>query len=105
MYAIVKTGGKQYKAIPGEILKVEKIEGDIGSDIVFDNVLMVVDSDKNNVSIGRPLLSDAKVSGEIIKQTKGDKIIVFKSKRRKGYHKKAGHRQLLTEVKIKEIQV
>ena len=104
MYAIVKTGGKQYKAVPGETLKGEKIEGEIGSDIIFDHVLMVVDSNKNKVSIGRPLLSDAKVSAEIIKQTKGDKIIVFKSKRRKGYRKKTGHRQLLTEVIIKEIQ-
>ena len=101
MYAIVKTGGKQYKVSPGDIVKVEKIEGEVGNGLIFEEILMVVDD--NRIEVGRPVLADAKVSGEITKQTKGEKIIVFKSKKRKGYRKKAGHRQLLTEVKIKEI--
>jgi large subunit ribosomal protein L21 len=102
MYAIVKTGGKQYKVSPGDTLKVEKIEGEPGQEIIFDNVLMVVDDD-NNTEIGNPLITDVKVSGLITKQTKGEKIIVFKFKRRKGYRNKNGHRQKLTEITIKDI--
>ncbi len=103
MYAIVKSGGKQYRVSPGDKIKVEKIDGDAGADIVFEHVLMVVDNDRKSISVGRPCLEGAKVSARILSQTKGDKIIVFKSKRRKGYHKKAGHRQLLTEVMINDI--
>jgi large subunit ribosomal protein L21 len=104
MYAIVKAGGKQYKVSPGDIVKVDKIEGEAGKNLVFEDILMVVD-DNDRIEIGRPILTDVKVSGEITKQTKGEKIIVFKSKKRKGYRKKTGHRQLLTEVKIKEIHL
>jgi len=104
MYAIMKTGGKQYKVNPGDLIKIEKIEGEVGIDFIFENILMVVD-DSNNVQVGKPFLEGAKVAGVITKQTKGQKIIVFKSKRRKGYKKKTGHRQLLTEIKIKEITV
>ncbi len=104
MYAIMKTGGKQYKVNPGDLIKIEKIEGEVGNDFIFENILMVVD-DSKNVQVGKPFLEGAKVSGVITRQTKGDKIIIFKSKRRKGYKKKTGHRQLLTEVKIKEITV
>jgi len=103
MYAIVKTGGKQYKVSPGDTLKVEKIEGKIGDTLVFEEVLMLINGEKREV--GRPLLSHVKVTGEITKQTKGRKIIVFKSKRRKGYRKKRGHRQLLTELKIHDITI
>ena len=102
MYAIVKAGGKQYKVSNGDIITVDKIDGDFGKDVLFEDVLMVVE-DNSKIEVGRPILTDAKVSGEITKQTKGNKIIVFKFKRRKGYRKKTGHRQLLTEVKIKEI--
>ena len=102
MYAIVKTGGKQYKVSPGDTLKVEKIEGEPGQAITLDNVLMVVD-DENNTEIGNPAIPSAKVSALIKKQTKGDKLIIFKSKRRKGYRKKTGHRQKLTEITIEEI--
>jgi large subunit ribosomal protein L21 len=104
MYAIVKAGGKQYKVSPGDIVKVDKIEGEAGKNLVFEDILMVVD-DNDRIEVGRPILTDVKVSGEITKQTKGEKIIVFKSKKRKGYRKKTGHRQLLTEVKIKEIHL
>jgi len=104
MYAIVKTGGKQYKVSPGDIIKIEKLEGNAGSDVVFTDVLMISD-ENNKLEIGKPILTNAKVSGEITKQTKGKKVIIFKSKRRKGYRKKTGHRQNLTEVKINEIIV
>lgn len=102
MYAIVKTGGKQYKVSPGDILKIEKLEGISGADVVFTDVLMIVD-ESSKLEIGKPFLSNAKVSAEITKQTKDKKVIIFKSKRRKGYRKKTGHRQNITEVKIKEI--
>ena len=102
MYAIVKTGGKQYKCIPGEKMAIDKIEGEAGSEIQLNDVLMTVD-DNNKVEIGRPVIENASVSAVITKQTKGKKIVVFKSKRRKGYRKKTGHRQLLTEITIKEI--
>ncbi len=103
MYAILKTGGKQHKVCTGDVIKIEKIEGTVGNDITFDEVLMVVDDD-NKIDVGRPVLADAKVTAEIVKQSKDDKIIVFKMKRRKGYRTKNGHRQLITEVKIKDIQ-
>lgn len=103
MYAIVNTGGKQYKVNPGEIVSVEKLEGEPGAAVTFDKILMVVDDQSNTRSVGRPYLEGATVSGEIVKQKKGNKIIVFKSKRRKGYRCKQGHRQLLTDVKIKDI--
>ncbi|TFG92695.1 MAG: 50S ribosomal protein L21 [Syntrophobacterales bacterium] len=103
MYAVIKTGGKQYKVSEGEVLSFEKIDGDKGDTISFDEVLLV--SGDNDVRVGTPLVEGAKVVGEIISQTKGSKIIVFKMKRRKGYSKKTGHRQNLTSLKIKEIVV
>lgn len=101
-YAIVKTGGKQYKVSAGDILTVEKIEGKIGDTVFLENVLMISDGDKNE--IGTPKLANAKVAAEIISQTKNKKVIVYKSKRRKGYQKKTGHRQPVTRLKIKEVQ-
>jgi len=82
MYAIVKTGGKQYKCIPGEKMAIDKIEGEAGSDILLKDVLMTVD-DSEKVEIGRPVIENASVSAVITKQTKGKKIVVFRSKRRK----------------------
>ncbi len=104
MYAIVKTGGKQYKISTGDIILVEKIDGDVGNSFSFKEVMMVVD-DNDQIEIGRPVLANAQVTAEIVKQTKGDKIIVFKFKKRKGYRNKTGHRQSLTELKITEIAV
>ena len=104
MYAIVKTGGKQYKCIPGETMAIDKIEGEVGNDILLKDVLMTVD-DNDKVEIGRPVIENTNVSAEITKQTKGKKIIVFRSKKRKGYRRKTGHRQLLTEIRIKEINL
>ena len=103
MYAVVKTGGKQHKVTEGELLNVEKIAGNKGDVVVFNEVLMV--AGEGNVHVGTPLVEGAQVIGEIVAQTKGPKINVFKMKRRKGYHKKTGHRQQLTSMKIKQISI
>jgi len=103
MYAVIKTGGKQYKVSAGDVLSFEKLDGDKGDTVSFDEVLLV--SGDNDVRVGTPFVEGAKVVGEIISQTRGPKIIVFKMKRRKGYSKKTGHRQDLTSLKIKEIVV
>ncbi len=102
MYAVVESGGKQYKVQEGEILKVEKISGKVGAPVTFDKVLMF--SDGENVSIGNPVLESAAVSGHIVEQGKAKKIIVFKYKRRKRYRRKQGHRQQYTAVKIDSIK-
>lgn len=102
MYAVVTSGGKQYKVQEGEILKVEKIPGNVGSSVIFDKVLMVADGDK--VNIGQPVLNDALVEGHIVEQGKAKKIIVFKYKRRKRYRRKQGHRQQFTAIKIDSIK-
>ena len=98
MYAIIKTGGKQYRVAQGETLRVEKlnIEGD-NNTIKFDQVLLVGGEE---VKIGTPMVEGASVDAEIVRQGRAKKIIVFKKKRRKGYHKKQGHRQAFTEVRI-----
>jgi large subunit ribosomal protein L21 len=101
MYAVIKTGGKQYKVAPGEKLKVETLKGDVGSKISFDQVLMIADGDKQKV--GAPLVSGGKVNAEILSHGRGDKIRIIKHRRRKNYHKEQGHRQNYTEVKITEI--
>jgi large subunit ribosomal protein L21 len=101
MYAVIKTGGKQHKVSQGDVISIEKIDGSKGATVVFDEVLMV--SSGEDVKVGTPFLKGARVEGEIIDQTKADKINVFKMKRRKGFKKKTGHRQKLTRMKIKEI--
>jgi large subunit ribosomal protein L21 len=101
MYAVIKTGGKQYKVSAGDILKVEKLEGAVGDTIELDEVLMVGGEE---VKIGTPLLPDAKVKAKIVEQGKDKKILVFKSKRRKNFRKKFGHRQPLTRLKIMDIE-
>jgi len=103
MYAVIKTGGKQYKVSEGETLKVEKISGASGDVIAFDDVLMI--SKDGDTRVGTPVVEGAKVTGEIMAAIKGPKITVFKKKRRKGYRKKTGHRQQLTVLKIKEISI
>jgi len=102
MYAVVNSGGKQYRVQKGEILRVEKIPGEIGSSVTFDRVLMY--SDGENVSIGQPVLDSVAVKGTIVEQGKSKKIIVFKYKRRKRYRRKQGHRQLFTAVQIDSIE-
>lgn len=103
MYAVIKTGGKQHKVSEGDVLAIEKITGNAGDTVVFDNVLMI--SKDSDIRIGTPVVPGAKVIGEIIAQTKAPKIMVFKMKRRKGFHKKTGHRQPLTQMKVKEITI
>jgi len=101
MYAVIRTGGKQHRVIEGEKLRIEKILGDVGSAVTFDEVLML-GGDKTVV--GKPLVSGAKVVAQIVAQDRAKKIIVFKMRRRKNYRKKRGHRQPYTEVKITAIQ-
>jgi large subunit ribosomal protein L21 len=103
MYAVIKTGGKQHKVSEGDVIAIEKINGGKGDAIVFDQVLMV--EKDGDIRVGRPVVEGAKVTGEILAQTKGDKLIVFKMKKRKGFHKKNGHRQQLTSMRIKEISI
>ena len=98
MYAIFITGGKQYRAAEGETIFVEKLEGEAGQEVVFDQVLLVGDK------VGTPLVEGAKVTGTIEKQGKGKKIIVFKMKDKKNYRKKQGHRQAYTKVVINKIE-
>lgn len=102
MYAIVHTGGKQYKVRQGEILRLEKLSGKIGDGVQFEQVLMYSDGD--NTMIGQPYLDGIKVQGLITEQHKSKKIIVFKYKRRKRYRRKQGHRQAYTAVKIDNIE-
>ena len=102
MLAVIKTGGKQYIVKPGDIIDIEKITGEAGSEVQFSDVLMVSDG-KGDVKVGTPVVGKAKVKGTILGETKGDKITVFKFKRRKGYRKKTGHRQKYTSVKIDSI--
>jgi large subunit ribosomal protein L21 len=102
MYAIVETGGKQYKVNVGQTLNVERLPGEVGGQVVLERVLMVSDGDE--VKIGRPVVEGAQVIGQIAAQGKGRKIVVFKHKRRKGYRRTKGHRQLLTTLKITDIK-
>jgi len=102
MYAVIKTGGKQYSAAPGEQVKIEKITGEVGDAITFDKVLLTSDGEK--VDIGRPYLENVKVVGRITRHDKNRKIVVFKYKKRKGYRRKKGHRQAFTLVRIEDIE-
>jgi len=102
MYAVVQTGGKQYKVKTGDILRVEKISGEIGNPITFDKVLLL--SDEDNTVIGKPTIENAIVKGHIVEQDRSKKILVFKYKRRKRFRRKQGHRQSYTAVKIDQIE-
>jgi large subunit ribosomal protein L21 len=101
MYAIVRTGGKQYQVACGDQVRVEKLEGKVGDSVSLSDVLLVADGE--NVQIGRPVLENATVTARIAEQGRGKKVIVFKKKRRKGYRLKQGHRQSYTALKIEEI--
>ncbi len=103
MYAIIRSGGKQFKIEPGDTIRVEKIDGKAGETIEMKDVLFF--SEGENVLAGTPLLSNVKVTGEILAQHRAKKVIIFKKKRRKGYDKKTGHRQSFTSLKIKEISI
>ena len=101
MFAVLNTGGKQYKVSQGDLIEVEKLNTKAGDTVILDQVLMVGEGE--NVEVGSPYVSGYKVTGEVIEQGKGAKIIVFKKKRRKNYRRKNGHRQLFTQLKITEI--
>ena len=101
MFAVLNTGGKQYKVSQGDLIKVEKLESDVGDKVTLSLVLMVGQGE--DVEVGSPYVSNCEVTGEVVEQGKGAKIIVFKKKRRKGYRRKNGHRQRFTQLKITEI--
>jgi large subunit ribosomal protein L21 len=103
VYAIIRTGGKQFKISPGDTIKIEKIPGQKGDPVEMKDVLFYAEGE--NVLTGRPMLSNVKVLGEILGQHRAKKVIIFKKKRRKGYDKKTGHRQSFTSLKIKEINL
>ncbi len=101
MYAVIKTGGKQYKVAAGEKLKIEKLAGDVGSKLVIDKVLMI--NDGANTTIGAPLIAGATVNATVLSHGRADKVMIFKFRRRKHYRKTQGHRQSFTEIQIGEI--
>ena len=103
MYAVIKTGGKQYKVSEGETLKIEKLEVEPGKKVTFNEVLMIADGE--NVQVGSPHVEKAVVEAKVISQGKGKKVNILKFKRRKQYMKQQGHRQLFTEIKIGKIKV
>ena len=100
MYAIIATGGKQYKVSEGDKVRVEKLGAEVGEKVVFDQVLLVGGSD---VKVGAPTVNGASVEAEVVANAKAKKVIVYKYKRKTGYHNKNGHRQQYTEVEIKKI--
>ncbi len=101
MYAVIKTGGKQYRVVAGEKIKVEQIPADVGAEIILDQVLMVGEGE--SVNIGTPLLAGAKVTAKVVAHGRGPKIKIFKMRRRKHYQKHQGHRQNYTEIEISGI--
>jgi large subunit ribosomal protein L21 len=103
LFAIVQTGGKQYRVSPGDVLRVEHLPGERGDEVLLEQVLLVADGDA--IQVGQPLVAGARVVSEILRQGKAKKIIVFKKKRRKKYRRKQGHRQLYTALEIKDIVV
>jgi large subunit ribosomal protein L21 len=102
MYAVIETGGKQYRVNKGDVIKVEKLTVDVGQKVDFDRVLLV--GEGSDVKVGNPLVDGASVSGTVVEQDRHRKIVVFKMKRRKGYRRKQGHRQDYTGVLIDKIK-
>ena len=100
MYAIIATGGKQYKVSEGDIIKVEKLDANVGESFTFDQVLIV---NNGEMKVGNPTVDGATVEATIVSEGRGKKVIVYRYKRKSGYHKKNGHRQSYTEVKIEKI--
>ena len=102
MYAVIQSGGKQYRVSPGEEVKLEKLQGEVGDPIAFDKVMVV--SDGENIKIGKPYLENTSVVGRLTRHGKSRKVLVVKFKRRKGYRRKKGHRQPFSMVKIEDIK-
>lgn len=103
MLAVIKTGGKQYLVQPGDKIKIEKLDAKEGDQVVFDKVLLTV-NDKDDVSVGTPLVKGAKVKAKVIEQGKGKKLVVYKYKPKKRYSRKKGHRQRYTKVEILSVK-
>ena len=103
MYAIVESGGKQYRVTEGDVVRIEKMEGEPGQEILLDKILLV-GSGEEGVRVGTPFLEDVRVRAEILAQRRGPKVLVFKFKRRKNHRKKQGHRQDYTGIRIKAIE-
>jgi large subunit ribosomal protein L21 len=101
MYAVIKTGGKQYRVAANDVLEIERLEGTAGADLTFDQVLMI--GSEGSAKIGTPTIAGAKVIAELVDQTRGPKLINFKKRRRKNSRRKKGHRQDLTTIRIKSI--
>lgn len=101
MYAVIETGGKQYKVSEGDVIYVEKLDVEAGADIAFDKVLLI--GEGSNVKVGAPVVDGVSVAGKVIKNDKAKKVVVYKYKPKKGYHKKQGHRQPYTKVEITKI--
>ena len=101
MFAVIKTGGKQYTVSPEDVIKVEKLEGEAGETVVFDSVMLV--GGEGEAEVGAPLVAGASVAAEIVDQGRGRKIIIFKKRRRQNSRRRNGHRQYFTTVKISEI--
>lgn len=103
MYAIIRAGGHQYRAEPGKTLRIQSIEAQPGETVRFEEVLLGADGD--NIKIGAPVVSGAAVTAEVVRHGRGEKIVIFKHKRRKNYRRKQGHRQGFTEVKVNDISL
>ncbi len=103
MFAVLKTGGKEYRVSTGDVIRVEKLEGNVGDQVTLKDVLMV--SKEGQVQVGTPTLSNAVITGEIVRETKGKKVLTYKMKKRKNYRRMKGHRQTYTYLKVNEISI
>jgi large subunit ribosomal protein L21 len=103
MYAVVKSGGKEYRVSKGDLIRVEKLEGKAGDQVVIRDVLMV--SDEGNVQLGTPQLTNAVVTGKIVQEAKGKKVLIYKMKKRKNYRRTKGHRQTYTYLRVEDISL
>ncbi|HEX2205631.1 MAG TPA: 50S ribosomal protein L21 [Longimicrobium sp.] len=103
MYAIIRTGGRQFRAEPGKTLRIPSLDIEPGQEVRFEDVLLGADGD--SIKIGAPVVSGAAVTGEVVRHGRGEKIIIFKHKRRKNYRRKQGHRQGFTEVRVSDIRL
>ncbi len=101
MYAVITTGGKQYKVSPGDVVRVESLDAKKGDTVELKEVYMIADGD--NVSVGKPTLATAKVTAEVVEEGRGEKLVIFKHRRRKGFRRTNGHRQNYTAIKVKDI--
>ena len=103
MNAVVKTGGKEYRISQGDLIRVEKMEGKVGDQVTMKDILMISDEDK--VQVGNPFLTNAVITGEIVQQVRGKKVLIYKMKRRKNYRRTKGHRQTYTYVRVNDISL